>query len=100
MKLHGNADDNQANHHLYEIRDRVDDSVLKYGISAEPIDSDGLSKRIRIQLQSFNLGAGWLRYFGAILMINLPGRRYAKQLEQEHVEAYERATGRRPRGNR
>lgn len=99
MKLHGNANDNDALHHLYELRDRVDDSVLKYGISTDRVDEDGTSKRMRVQLRFFNLGAGWLRYFGRVLISNIPGRRVAKAIEEELVESYTETTGSRPRGN-
>ena len=34
---HGNEKRNPKPHHLYEIRDKVDDSIYKYGISADPI---------------------------------------------------------------
>ena len=33
MTGHGNRNDNNNPHHLYEIRDSVDDDVFKYGIS-------------------------------------------------------------------
>ncbi len=33
---HGNRLDNPEPHHLYEIRDSLEDDVFKYGISAKP----------------------------------------------------------------
>jgi hypothetical protein len=47
---HGNEKRNPKPHHLYEIRDMLDDSVYKYGISAEHIDEDGYSYRMLRQV--------------------------------------------------
>lgn len=47
MSEHGNSNKNNKPHHLYEIRDSVDDDVFKYGISHDPIDEDGYSNRMR-----------------------------------------------------
>lgn len=33
MAEHGNSNRNTKQHHLYEIRDSVDDDIFKYGIS-------------------------------------------------------------------
>lgn len=99
-KLHGNSNENQKPHHLYEIRDKEEGEVFKYGISHDPIGEDGLSKRIRIQLDILNLGANWLRYFAQILIRNIPGRKKAKELEQQHIDKFEKEHGRKPRGNR
>ena len=98
--MHGNRNANRRPHHLYVIKDRVDESVLKYGISSEPIDEDGLSKRVRIQLQILNIGAGWLRYTGKIIMENIPDRTTAKQIEEKYISHYSQQHGRRPRGNK
>ncbi|NJL76881.1 MAG: hypothetical protein HC892_19535 [Saprospiraceae bacterium] len=43
-KYHGNNKKSTELHHLYEILDLLEDDVLKYGISSDPIDKDGLSK--------------------------------------------------------
>lgn len=99
-KPHGNSLKNSNPHHLYEIRDKEDGDIFKYGISHEPIEEDGLSKRIRVQLDILNLGADWLRYFARILIKGISGRRKAKQLENEHIEKYVLKHGRKPRGNR
>jgi len=50
MIPHGNSNQSNRPQHLYEIRDKQEDTVFKYGISDNPIDEDGLSKRIRNQL--------------------------------------------------
>lgn len=99
MRVHGNSNKNNKKHHLYAIKDRTDDDTLKYGISSEEIGGDGLSKRIRVQLKNLNLGAGWLRYYGVILLKGILGQKRAKQEEKEHVEKYVEDNGRRPRGN-
>jgi len=44
VKIHGNSLDNDKPHHLYEIHDKEDGELLKYGISHDPIDEDGLHK--------------------------------------------------------
>ena len=58
---HRNSLSNDEPHHLYEIRDKVDDDVFKYGISSDPIEDDGLSKRIRVQLDLLNLVDRWAK---------------------------------------
>ena len=97
--FHGNSNQNNKPHHLYEIRDTVDDAVLKYGISHDPIEADGLSDRIRKQLTFLNLGVNWTRFFARILIVDIPGRIEAKRVEREHIKAYELENGRKPRGN-
>jgi len=100
MKIHGNSLKNKKPHHLYEIHDKGEGELFKYGISHDPIDEDGLSKRIRVQLDLLNLGANWLRYFAQIIMTNIPGRKKAKEIEDAHIENYKLKHGRKPRGNR
>ena len=56
--MHRNSHENQEPHHLYSIQDKKEGEVFKYGISSDPIEKDGLSKRIRRQLKNLNLGAG------------------------------------------
>jgi len=75
MSEHGNSNKNNKQHHLYEIKDSVDDDVFKYGISHDPIGEDGYSKRMRIQVDFLNLGVKWLRFFARILLIDIPGKR-------------------------
>ena len=97
--MHRNSHQNQKPHHLYELYDKEEKEVFKYGISSDPIEEDGLSRRMRRQLQILNLAAGWLRYFGRILLQGIPGRKRAEELEDEHIEAFEKEHGRMPRGN-
>lgn len=99
MSFHGNSKENNNPHHLYEIRDKELDDIFKYGISAEPIGADGLSKRMRRQLTFLNLVAGWQRYVGHILIDNIPNRIKAWALEDEYIDAYKAIFGIRPRGN-
>lgn len=96
---HGNSHQNQKPHHLYEIFDEHEDEVFKYGISADEIDADGTSDRLRKQLKLFNLVANTLRFIGKILIRNIPGREAAEQIEDEHVLEHEKKHGKRPRGN-
>lgn len=97
---HGNLNTNKKPHHLYEIWDKKEDDVFKYGISDKPIDEeDGLSSRVRDQVYLMNLPENWLRFVGRILKRDIPSRVLAKKLESEHVAIYEAKHGRRPRGN-
>lgn len=100
MKFHGNAKKNSESNHLYEVLDKLTDNTHKYGISHDPIDLDGLSNRIRVQLGDFNLIAGWDRFHARILMQGIPGRARALEIEDEHIEAFRLKHGRKPPGNR
>ncbi|MBL7814178.1 MAG: hypothetical protein JNL70_04155 [Saprospiraceae bacterium] len=99
MNFHGSSKQNTNPHHLYEIRDNEIDDTFKYGISAEPIAADGLSKRMRVQLSFLNLVAGYQRYTGHILIENIPDRVEAWRLEDEYIETYKSIFGFRPKGN-
>ncbi|MEM1119916.1 MAG: hypothetical protein AAGJ18_05670 [Bacteroidota bacterium] len=46
-RRHGNSHQNTKPHHLYEIADIQENDTFKYGISHDPIEADGLSKRLR-----------------------------------------------------
>jgi len=96
---HKNKLSNNLPHHLYEIRDKSDDDVFKYGISSEPLGADGLSKRIRQQLRLLNLVDNWKRFFANILLKNIPGRKKAKEIERKYIREYEEKHGQKPRGN-
>ncbi|MCA0237844.1 MAG: hypothetical protein LCH81_15820 [Bacteroidetes bacterium] len=100
MSEHGNSNQNDKPHHLYEIRDSVDDDVFKYGISHDPIGDDGYSNRMRTQVDFLNLGVKWLRFFARILLMDIPGRKEAKRIEKEHIVKYREENGFSPRGNR
>ncbi len=99
MSGHGNSLQNPNPHHLYEIRDNKDDEVFKYGISDEPIGSDGISKRMRSQIDILNNAVGWLRFIATILLTKIPGRSKAKELEDVYIDQYFDMHGRNPRGN-
>lgn len=99
MDKHGNSLENENPHHLYEIRDLVEDDVFKYGISDDPIERDGLSKRMRSQINFLNRAIGFLRFVGHILQHYIPGRARAKEMEDEYIDRYFDVHGRKPRGN-
>lgn len=99
MNEHGNSLENPNPHHLYEIRDTGENDVFKYGISDDPIDKDGLSKRLRTQVAFLNRAVGLLRFVGAILVRNIPGRTRAREIEDEYIDRYFEEKGRKPRGN-
>jgi len=97
---HKNSDDSEELHHLYEIVDKVDYDVFKYGISSDPISKkDGMSKRMRVQLRLANLIDNWNRFFARILIRDIEGRREAKRIETEYIQTYKEKHGQRPRGN-
>lgn len=96
---HRNSYENEEPHHLYEVIDRVDDDVFKYGISCKPIGEDGTSSRMREQVNGLNRIDRWQRFFAIILMRDIPGKREAKRIETEHIQEYLRIHGERPRGN-
>lgn len=99
-KKHRNSLDNDEPHHLYVINDKKTKDVFKYGISCDPIDEDGLSDRIRSQVNLYNIVAGWARFFAEILLRNIAGRRKARKLEDQYIKEYQEKHGRKPRGNR
>ncbi|MBL7795851.1 MAG: hypothetical protein JNJ90_05040 [Saprospiraceae bacterium] len=99
MAFHGNSNKNQKEHHLYSIYDKEENDVFKYGISDKPVGDDGYSKRMREQVDYLNRAVGWLRYFAAILIRGIIGKSKARQIEDEHIEAYREENGRYPRGN-
>lgn len=96
---HKNSNQNQDPHHLYEIVDKLNDDTFKYGISCEPIGEDGMSDRMRKQVNFLNRIDEWLRFFARILIYDIPGKKAARKLEREHIENYEKEHGRKPRGN-
>jgi hypothetical protein len=99
MKGHGNRNDNDKPHHLYEIRDSVDDDVFKYGISHDPVDEEGQSNRMKRQVNFLNLGVKWLRFFAQILLFDIPSKKEAKRIEEEYIQNYKKQHGKKPRGN-
>ena len=99
MELHRNSNLNDGPHHLYEIWDKSEDELFKYGISDDPVEADNLSDRIRDQIYYLNLSAAWVRYTGRIILAGIVGRALAKRIEEEHIETYLKEHGKRPRGN-
>lgn len=100
MAEHGNSKRNNKPHHLYEIFDKAENEVFKYGISDKPIDKDGLSGRVREQVSFLNHINGWLRYFGRILLVNIPGKDRASKIETDYIDAFRKKYGKYPLGNR
>lgn len=98
-KEHGNLTSNPADHHLYEIIDKVDDDIFKYGISGKKLRADGSSPRAEKQVRILNLAVNWKRFRSNILLTKIKGRMLARKIEDEHIEAYEKKHGHCPRGN-
>lgn len=99
MQFHGNSLENDNPHHLYEIYDNDDQEVFKYGISDDSVEEDGLSTRLRKQVNFMNLVANAARFIGRILIKGIPGRRRAKDIETRYIKRHEDERGKRPRGN-
>ncbi len=97
--VHGNSYQNKKIHHIYIIYDKQEDEIYKYGISHDSIDADGLSSRLRDQLDLFNRIAGWSRFYGEIIVQNIEGRLAARQQEQALINAFKTIHGKRPTGN-
>ena len=99
MTPHGNSNKNNKPHHVYVVFDKQSDDLYKYGISHDPIEADGLSARLRDQLDLFNRIAGWSRFHAEILEQNIQGRVKARKIETTLIRAYRVKYGRRPLGN-
>lgn len=98
-KSHGNAKKNKRPHHLYEIRDREEKNVFKYGICGRTLKKDGSSKRANSQVNLFNRVVGWTRFFANVLMTNISGNKKARKIETDYINNYEKVHGKKPRGN-
>lgn len=99
MEFHGNSKQNEKEHHLYAIHDKEESDIFKYGISDKPIGKDGYSQRMREQVDYLNRAVGWIRYFAEVLIRGIIGNARARQIEDEHIDAYQEKHGRNPRGN-
>lgn len=99
-KRHGNSLESTDINHLYEIRDIQENDTFKFGISHDPLEADGLSRRLRDQINLYNVVVGFVRFFARILIKNIPNRKEAVRLEKEKIQAYKEEHGRKPRGNR
>ena len=99
MKKHGNSNDSDSAHHLYEIHDKERSNTYKYGICGDPLNADGSSPRANLQVKEFNRAFGWLRFLAKVLLTGITGRREAKRIENEHIEAYRAKWGEKPPGN-
>ena len=88
MEPHGNSYKNKKLHHVYVIFDKQDDSIYKYGISHDPIEADGLSARLRDQLDLYNRIAGWTRFYSEMMHKDLQGRLKAREIEQQLIIDY------------
>ncbi|HRI61896.1 MAG TPA: hypothetical protein PK228_19290 [Saprospiraceae bacterium] len=99
MSFHGNSKKNTKVHHLYLVHDTEENDIFKYGISDKPIGNDGYSRRMREQIDYLNRAVGWARYAAEILILDIPGRTRARQIEDEYINAYYEKYGRNPRGN-
>ena len=99
MSEHGNSKQNNKLQHLYGIYEWGTNMLFKYGISAGKIGSDGMSKRMRIQVTFLNLGAGFNKFHAKILLADIPGRATAERIEQEYIDDYSEQHGQNPPGN-
>ncbi len=99
MSFHGNSNKSNKEHHLYAIYDLEEEDVFKFGISDKPVGEDGYSLRMREQVNYLNKAVGWMRYVAEVLVSRIIGRKKARQIENEYIDAYHAKHGRNPRGN-
>lgn len=99
MKIHGNSLDNHNLHHLYEIYKKANGDTFKYGISDDPIETDGLSERVRKQVLEVNRAAEYDKYAAQILLVDIEGRAEAARIERAFIDSYYNKNGRNPIGN-
>lgn len=97
--VHRNSYQNDDLFHLYEIIDRIDESVFKYGISSKPIDKDGTSSRMREQVNLLNRIDKWNRFYARIILSDIEGKKEARLLEISFIKEYEQKYKDKPRGN-
>ena len=99
MKPHANSHENDAEHHLYEIFDVDRDNIFKYGICGKPLNTDGSSPRANEQIMLYNRVVGMVRFFARIILIGIPGRKQAEQIEAQYIKAFKDKFGDNPSGN-
>jgi len=63
------------------------------------MSSFGMSDRMRKQVNYLNRLYEWVRFFGKILLYDIPGKKEARKIEKEHIKEYERIHRRKPKGN-
>lgn len=77
---HNNSNQNMKPHHLYEIIDKEGEDIFKYGISCEPIGKVGRSGHMRQQVSFLNRVYEWARFFGKIIIFDIPGKKAARKI--------------------
>lgn len=98
--MHGNTKKNDNQHHLYRIFKKADGETFKYGISDDPIEADGLSSRMRDQLEEWNMAAEYEKFGAEIILQGISGREQALVIELNYIDAYYELNGRNPKWNR
>jgi URI fold toxin 2 len=98
--MHGNAKNNQNPHHLYDIFKIEDKDIWKFGISDDPIEEDGLSARVRDQVEEWNMAAEYRKFDAEILLTDIPDRVTALNMELRYINAYYEQHGRNPIANK
>ena len=99
MKPHANSHENDAEHHLYEIFDVERDNIFKYGICGKPLNADGSSPRSNEQIMLYNRVVGMVRFFARIILVGIPGRKQAEEIESQYIKAFRDKYGHNPPGN-
>lgn len=99
--MHGNAKENPNPHHLYRIFKLAENETFKYGISDDPLDpEDGLSARVRDQVEEWNLAAEYHKFGAEIVQYDIAGREAALHMERLYIDAYYEKRGKNPPGNK
>lgn len=58
-----------------------------------------MSSRMRRQINFLNRLYEWARFFGRILLTDIPGKKAAREIETRIIKEYEAEKGRKPKGN-
>ncbi len=99
-KVHGNSLKSQKKHHVYQIDDRTQMDIYKYGISGGKLNKNGTSRRANRQANKLNRPLSFIRYIPKVLFTNIPGRVAALAIEYNLVcNIYLKQKGRKPDGN-
>jgi RHS repeat-associated protein len=103
--LHGNSASSTNPQHVYMITDNQTGQVYKYGISGQPLNSNGSpranSQTNRLNQQHPKLPDGSPRFSATVIASNVPNRKAALSLEQHFVNSHANQDphGRAPVGN-
>ncbi len=88
---HGNSKTSPNLQHRYEIFEKSSGDVVKTGISGEPLNQNGTSKRANGQVNKLNAAEGEEIYGARVKETDLPGRQAGLDAEQAATTELDRA---------